>query len=82
MTEQQWTDWRGVDESGWYWWWNEDEDSAPVPVSVMFDMHGYFASTGQLGLTRAQYVSEMEGRWKKLPEPDVCKDIEEQRIND
>lgn len=82
MSDPQWTSWRGVTESGWYWWWDEDEDSAPVPVSILTDGHGFFfASLGQLGWVRSQSVQAMDGWWKRLPEPDVCAEIEWERTH-
>lgn len=82
MPEPQWTDWRGVTESGWYWWWDEDEDAAPVPVSILHDGYGmFFASTNQLGWTRSQPVEEMGGLWMILREPIVPGETERKRIN-
>ena len=76
--EPGWGDWRSVTESGWYWLGIHDLDSAPVPVSVLTDSHGtYFASTGQLGWTRAQNVDEMGGLWMPVTEPEVPRELGE-----
>ena len=58
-------------EQAWYWWWNEDPDSEPVPVSIITSGTDgrCFASKGQLGWTRHQYVEEMGGQWMRLIEP-------------
>lgn len=60
-------------EQGWYWWWNEDPDDVPVPVSILASgMDGRcFASKGQFGWTRHQYVEEMGGWWMRLIEPEL-----------
>jgi len=60
-------------DQGWYWWWNEDPDDVPIPVSILASgMDGRcFASKGQFGWTRHQYVEEMRGRWIRLIEPEL-----------
>lgn len=57
------------DEQGYWWWWNED--GPPIPVYIMFSGTDgrYFASVGQHGWNRVQYVEDMGGMWMPLPEP-------------
>jgi len=61
------------DKSGWWWFWYGDADCAPAPVSIMYSGSDgrYFASSGQLGWTRRQYVDDMPGYWMPLPEPPI-----------
>jgi hypothetical protein len=58
-------------EQALWWWWNED--GPPIPVSIMASGHEnvrYFASQGQYGWNRAQWVEDMGGFWMKVVEPD------------
>lgn len=61
------------DKQGWYWWWNEDPNSLPVPVSIVYSgtEKRYFASIGQLGWSRPQWVEDMGGKWQMLVEPSI-----------
>lgn len=61
-------------EQGWYWWWDEDPDGIPVPVSIMKSGTDgrYFATAGQLGWNRPQYVEDMGGQWMRLLEPETA----------
>lgn len=57
-------------ESGYWWWWNED--SLPVPVNIDWsptDGGRYFATQGQHGWNRFQWVEDMGGLWMRLMEP-------------
>jgi hypothetical protein len=59
------------DEQALWWWWNED--GPPIPVSIMASGHENvrcFASQGQYGWNRAQWVEDMGGFWMKVVEPD------------
>jgi hypothetical protein len=61
-----------VSEQEWWWWWNGDEDSCPVPVNIARDSGGrFFATEGQLGWNRFQFVDDMGGLWRKIIEPPV-----------
>lgn len=67
------TNWRKQppDEQGYWWWWNED--GPPIPVSIFASGHvdpRYFATVGQHGWTRAQWVEDMGGMWMRLEEPE------------
>jgi hypothetical protein len=58
------------DEQGYWWWWNED--GPPIPVSIFASGHEnvrYFATVGQHGWNRAQWVEDMGGFWMRLHEP-------------
>jgi hypothetical protein len=59
-------------ESGYWWWWNEDVP--PIPVNIEWDpAEGgrYFATQGQHGWNRHQYVEDMGGQWMPLIEPET-----------
>ena len=62
-------------ESG-YWWW--DEDSPPVPVNIevsLTDGVRYFATQGQHGWNRFQWVEDMGGQWMRLLEPPLPESV-------
>lgn len=65
------------DEQGLWWWWNQDPDSAAIPVQIMFGGtdNRYFASIGQYGWNRVQYVEDMGGLWMRLIEPPLPESI-------
>ena len=73
---QKWTK-NPPDQQCLWWWWDEDPDSEPIPVSILESgtNNEYFASIGQHGWNRAQWVKEMGGVWMKVLIPklkDVC----------
>ena len=57
------------DEQALWWWWNED--GLPIPVSILFSgtYQRYFASVGQHGWNRTQWVEDMGGYWMRCFEP-------------
>ena len=64
------------DEQGYWWWW--DEDGPPIPVNIFVNGTGkprYFATIGQHGWNRAQWVEDMGGMWMRLPEPEVPESV-------
>ncbi len=57
-------------ESGYWWWWNEDGPPVPVNIEVsLTDGVRYFATQGQHGWNRFQWVEDMGGFWMMLSEP-------------
>lgn len=56
----------------WLWW----DGEVTYPVNLMCDASGkMFASLGQWGWTRAQFVTEMGGLWSPFIVPDPPKDL-------
>lgn len=59
-------------ENGYWWWWNEDGPPVPVNIEVsLTDGPRYFATVGQFGWNRAQWVEDMGGLWMRLMEPEL-----------
>jgi len=72
----QWVPPSRIDDQSYWWWWNGDQDSAPVPVFILRDSGGkYFATEGQFGWNRFQFVEEMGGLWLKVIEPQVPTEV-------
>lgn len=69
----QWVGAEQVLEQGWWHWWNGDRDIAPIPVSILWSGSDdrFFASIGQLGWTKPQYVTDMGGWWRLIPTPQL-----------
>lgn len=58
-------------ETGYWWWWNQD--GLPIPVNIDWsptDGGRYFATQGQHGWNRYQWVEDMGGYWMRLSEPE------------
>lgn len=63
-------------ESGYWWWWNEDGWPIPVNIEVsLTDGPRYFATQGQHGWNRFQWVEDMGGYWMRLTEPPLPKSV-------
>lgn len=63
QAEIAWVTWDRVnhDETDIWFWWNGDHS---FPVNIMKDHDGkFFASVGQWGWNRAQFLHEMGGLW-------------------
>lgn len=63
---------------GQIWWHDDGEQIYPVNIAFSPTDNRFFATLGQWGWTRAQFLTDMGGRWMPCVEPLPDKDFRDE----